>query len=70
MGSRSSRPKRWSSHQSKDRYTARAYAIRVLRLRMVAVKNSMKPRLARSPGARIIVGSVSRPARTSGGGMI
>jgi hypothetical protein len=47
---------------------ARAYAIRVLRLRMVAVKNSMKRRPARSPWARIIAGSVSSPARTSAGG--
>src|SRR6266436_2004583 len=38
---------------------------------MVAVKNSMKRRLARSPWARMIVGSVSRPARMSaGGGMV
>src|SRR3989442_1749348 len=40
-----------------------AYASRVLRLRIVAVKNSMKRRLARSPWARMIVGNVSRPAR-------
>src|SRR6266851_2802740 len=67
----SSRPRWWSSHQSKNRFTARAYAIRVLRLRMVAVKNSMKRRLARSPWARMIAGSISMPARTSaGGGMI
>ena len=40
----------------------------MLRLRMLAVKNSMKRRLARSPWARITVGSASRPARTSAGG--
>jgi hypothetical protein len=38
---------------------------RVLRLRMVAVKNSMKRRLTRSPRARIIAGRASRPARMS-----
>jgi hypothetical protein len=36
------------SHQSKNFFTARAYAMRVLRLRMLAVKNSMKRRLVRS----------------------
>jgi hypothetical protein len=36
-----------------------------------AVKNSMKRRLARSPQARIMAGSASRPARTStSGGVI
>lgn len=33
-----------------------------------AVKNSIKLWLARSPRARIIAGSASRPARTSAGG--
>jgi hypothetical protein len=42
--------------------------MRVLRLRMLAVKNSMKRRLARSPWARIMDGSASRPARISAGG--
>ena len=59
---------RRSSHQSNNCFTARAYAMRVLRLRMMAVKNSMKRRLARSPLARIITGSISSPARTSAGG--
>jgi hypothetical protein len=53
---------------SKNCFTARAYAMRVLRLRMLAVKNSMNLRLARSPWARIIDGSASNPARTSAGG--
>jgi hypothetical protein len=35
---------------------------------MLAVKNSMKRRLARSPLLRIIAGRASRPARTSAGG--
>src|SRR5216683_6612656 len=35
---------------------------------MLAVKNWMKRRLARSPGARTIVGNASRPARMSAGG--
>jgi alkylation response protein AidB-like acyl-CoA dehydrogenase len=35
---------------------------------MLAVKNSMKRRLVRSPWARIIAGSASSPARTSAGG--
>jgi hypothetical protein len=52
-------------------FTARAYAIRVLRLRMVAVKNSIKRRPARSPCAAIAAGSISSPACTrAGGGMI
>src|SRR5260370_38035515 len=42
--------------------------MRVLRLRMLAVKNSMKRRLARSPWARTIAGSASIPARISAGG--
>src|SRR5260370_5554861 len=52
----------------KNCFTARAWAMRVLRLRMLAVKNSMKQRPARSPWARIMDGSVSRPARFSAGG--
>jgi hypothetical protein len=49
----------------------RAQTIRVLRLIMLAVENSKKGRLARSPWARIIAGSLSSPARTSAGsGMI
>ncbi len=42
--------------------------MRVLRLRILAVKNSMKRRLARSPWARTIAGSASSPARISAGG--
>src|SRR6266852_5521448 len=42
--------------------------MRVLRLRILAVKNSMKRRLARSPWARTIAGSASIPARISAGG--
>jgi len=42
--------------------------MRVLRLRMLAVKNSMKRRLVRSPWARIMDGSASRPARINNGG--
>ena len=40
----------------------------MLRLRMLAVKNSMKRRLARSPWARTIAGKASSPARISAGG--
>ena len=53
---------------SKNCVPARAYAMRVLRLRMLAVKNSTKRRLARSPWARIMDGSASSPARASAGG--
>ena len=42
--------------------------MRVLRLRMLAVKNSMKRSLVSRAGAAIAAGSVSRPARTSAGG--
>ena len=40
----------------------------MLRLRMFAVKNSMKRSLVRAPAAAIAAGSVSRPARMSAGG--
>jgi hypothetical protein len=60
---------RGSSHQSKNCFTAHAYAERVLPLR-AAVKNSMKRRLARSPTTRTIAGSASDPARTKAGGVI
>jgi hypothetical protein len=40
----------------------------VLRLRMFAVKNSMKRSLVRAPAAAIAAGRVSSPARTSAGG--
>jgi hypothetical protein len=49
-------------HTSRKTALPRSYAIRVLLSRMVAVKNPMEPRLARSPRARIIAGSASRPA--------
>jgi hypothetical protein len=42
--------------------------MRMLRLRMLAVKNAMKGRMARSPWTRIMDGSASRPARISAGG--
>jgi hypothetical protein len=35
---------------------------------MLAVKNSMKRRLVRSPRSRMMAGSASSPARTSAGG--
>jgi hypothetical protein len=59
---------RGSSHQSKNCFTARTYAKRVLRLRIAAVKNSMKRRLARSPTTRTIADSASSAARTNAGG--
>lgn len=40
----------------------------MLRLRMFAVKKSMKRSLVRAPAAAIAVGRVSLPARTSAGG--
>jgi hypothetical protein len=51
-----------------DHGCCRYPAKRVLRLRIVAVKNSMKRRLSRSPSTRTIAGSASRLARTNAGG--
>ena len=44
------------------------HKLRVLRLGILAIKNSMKPQLARSPWARTIAGKASSPARMSAGG--
>ena len=41
----------------------------MLRLRMFAVKKSMKRSLVRAPAAAIVAGRVSSPARTSAGGV-
>ena len=49
------------SFQSKSCFTARAYATRVLRLRIFGGKNLIKQRLARLPWARVIEGSASSP---------
>ena len=60
-GSRVSRLRRFASHQFRKRPMAWAYACRVLRLRMLAVKNSMNRRLACSSAATMIVGSRIAP---------
>src|ERR1019366_10102707 len=59
--SRSEMPR--ASHQRKNCATAWAYAARVLRLRIFAVKNSTKRQAAPSPARAIAVGKFSRPAR-------
>src|SRR6266849_9793725 len=68
LGSISSSPSPRSSDQSKNCFTACAYARRVLRLRMLAVKNSMNRRLARSPRERMEEGRAPIPARASAAG--
>ena len=54
---------RCSSHHAKNCETASAYAARVFRFRIVAVKNSMKRHAADSPARPIAAGRFSTPAR-------
>ena len=63
MGSSVSSVNRRCSAQSKNMPMSYAYASRVFSLRIVATKNSMNRRDARSPASVIMRGSRPKPSR-------